>query len=109
LSQELLKFALLVGLFVALSKVEPGGGRSSSASSWVGLASEARLDNLLDLVDPCLLEEVRGLRDARSLDLVELINLHGLSDVGVEYVLHSNFIALLADLLLGTNHFVLYL
>lgn len=71
------------------------------------MGREARLDDLLDLVDPSLLEEVRSLGDAGSLDLVEFINFHGLGHVGVEHVLHGNLIAFLADFLLCTDHFVL--
>jgi len=47
------------------------------------------------------------LRDARGLDLDEFINLHSLGDVGVEDILDSNFIALLADILLGANNLIL--
>jgi len=47
------------------------------------------------------------LRDARGLDLDEFVNLHSLGDVGVEDVLDSNFIALLADILLGANNLIL--
>lgn len=47
------------------------------------------------------------MRDARGLDLDEFVNLHSLGDVGVEDVLDSNFIALLADILLGANNLIL--
>ena len=71
------------------------------------MSREARLDDLFDLVNPSLLEEVARLGDARGLDLVKFIHLHGFGHVRVEYVLHGNFITFLADFLLSTDHFVL--
>jgi hypothetical protein len=106
LSQELLKLSLFVSLSVVLIEVEPSSSRGSDLGlSLVG--TEARLDDLLDLVDPSFLEEVTCLGDATGLNLVELIHLHRLGDVGVEDILHGNFIAFLADVLLGTDHFIL--
>lgn len=108
LGQELFKLALLIGFFVGLVEVEPSSSTSGSPySRFVGsLSSEARLDDLLDLVDPGLLEEVAGLRDARGLNLVEFVYLHRLGDVGVVHILHSHFIALLTDLLLSANDLI---
>jgi hypothetical protein len=68
---------------------------------------EACLDDFLDLVDPGLLEEVRGLRDGTGLNLVKLINLHGLGNVRVEDVLCRDLVALLADLLLSSDNLIL--
>ena len=68
---------------------------------------ERSLDDLLNLVDPGFFEEVGGLRDRTSLNLVELVYFHSLGDVRVEDVLGSYLIALLADLLLSSDDFIL--
>jgi hypothetical protein len=68
---------------------------------------EASLDDLLDLVDPSLFQEVGGLRDRTSLDLVELVDLHSLGDVRVENILCCNLVTLLADLLLSSDDLIL--
>lgn len=48
---------------------------------------EVLLSGVLKLVKPGLLKVVAGLGGARGLDLLELINFHGLGDVGVVDVL----------------------
>ena len=108
LSEELLQLSLLVRLSVHLVEVEHGGGADALGSGvlLVTLLGEAGLDDLLDFVDPGLFEEVGGLRDGRSLDLVELVNFHSLGHVGVEHVFNCHFVALFADLLLSLDDFV---
>ena len=65
------------------------------------------LDNLLDLGDPCLLQVVGSLRYRGCLDLVEVVHFDRVSDVGVENVSLGHIVALLADVLLGTDDLIL--
>ena len=72
----------------------------------IGGLGEVCLDDFLKLIQPRLLQVVASLGDARCLDLLELVNFHRFGDIWVEDVLLGYIIALLSDLLLGTDDFV---
>ena len=65
------------------------------------------LNNLLNLCHPRLLQVVGSLRDRRCLNLVEIVNTHGIVDIRVENVTFGHFIALFSNFLLRTYDLVL--
>jgi len=100
LSKELLEFAHLVGLLGGLVEAVPWSTELLSLGRILG---KVGLDDVLDLVDPGLLEIVGDLTSGRALNLLELTDSHRLGDVGVVDVLLKDVVALLADLLHGTD------
>ena len=100
LDEELAELAHFVGLFASLGQVEPG-------AATFGAILVVGLNDLLDLGHPCLLQIVGGLGDRGGLDLVKVIDAHRVVDVRVENVTFSDIVALLSDLLLGTDNLVL--
>lgn len=104
LLEELLQLTQFVGLLGDVIKGEP---RSSKLLRNGRILVEIALDDLFDLVYPSLLEVVADLRDGALLDLVELVDLHGFGDVRVVDVLGPDIVALLADLLHGSDRLVL--
>jgi hypothetical protein len=100
LHQESLHVRLLIVSLVCNVEVEP------AKSGAIGLLREVSLDDLLKLVEPGLLQVIAGLGDARGLNLLELVNLHCLGDVGVVDIFGGNIIALLSDLLLSADNLI---
>ena len=104
LHKELLQLSDLVGLTISFSQIEP---RFRDLAGLIGSLLEILLDDLFELVNPSLAQVVAELRNVGLLDLLELIDLHRLSDTGVVDVSGSDIVALLSNILLGANDFVL--
>mmetsp|Transcript_20747 Transcript_20747/g.31992 ORF Transcript_20747/g.31992 Transcript_20747/m.31992 type:complete len:987 (-) Transcript_20747:91-3051(-) len=104
LRQELLESAHLVGLLGSLIERVPGAAELLGLQRVFG---EVRLNDVLDLVHPRLLQVVRDLGGGRLLDLLELIDSHGLGDVRIVDILQEHIVTLLSDLLHSTDGLVL--